>query len=675
MAVKAILISWGQTDTLKLEPVTIESTRINTRLDVAPLAVMKYTAGTMQDNRQQLTLQENLFGMPGLFATNATNFAQDLRISIRGFGARSAFGIRGIKLIVDGIPETTPDGQGQVDNLNLGIISEMEIVRGPTSALYGNASGGVINITTRSPFEGPWAEFVYTLGSFGFEKREFTWKIFNQNTGVIVNTSSTSSEGYRDQSAYTTTNANVKFIHKFTDKSNFTFLFNYANSPIGDDAGGITKEMVMENRRQALLVNRDSMYDAGEAIVQWKAGASYSLDLSEQVLFSTYTFFSRRDFQSRLGFRPGGEINFLRNYWGQGSNITYTIPFANGNNRMQLGYDVARQADDRRRFNNELGARGEKTLDQLETFSNFGVYLTDHLELNRWYVMAGARIDRNLLRAQDQITDDGDQSGEIRLNSFNPTVAISRLIAGGHYVYVNFATSFETPALTELANPDNGQGFNPDLKPQTANNYELGFKGRFPKWVTYQLNGFIITTQNEFVPFQLVEFPGRVFYRNSGSGLRKGIELFLSMKSGNWQYGGTYTLSKFRYESFEVDETNFSGKRLPGIPHDMGSAFAQYEHERGWFGQVQQTFVGKQFANDANTAGQPKYAVTNVVVGKSWKGRSYSPRVFFGINNLFNEFYFDNLRLNATLGRYYEPAPTRNFYAGVRVKFMNSNND
>jgi len=234
----------SNTPTQEIDTVYIKTARITTSVDKLPAAVSVYQATKNDATRQQLSLQEYTQQTPGLFAQNANNFAQDLRISIRGFGARAAFGIRGIKLIVDGIPETTPDGQGQLDNLNLGIIDRIEVLKGPSSSLYGNASGGVISIQTVNDVEQPFSKWKATVGSYGFQNYQATAGIKSGNSSYIFHGNYVTSDGYRDQSGFQQYNFNVNANFKLSEKLNLKAIANYSDSPQADDPGGLNIDAV-----------------------------------------------------------------------------------------------------------------------------------------------------------------------------------------------------------------------------------------------------------------------------------------------------------------------------------------------------------------------------------------------------------------------------------------------
>ena len=448
----------------------IKSSRIIEEELKIPISVTNINFEKTQDIRQQLSLHDYIKNVPGLFALNSNNFSQDLRVSIRGFGARSAFGIRGIKIIVDGIPETTPDGQGQIDNLNLGIIKNIEILKGPSASLYGNASGGVISIYTLDSFDENYINTGLTYGSYNFQHYQIRTGYGNKKSSLIVQGTKTQTDGFRTQSGFENYNLNLKFKHLFSDSTKLNIHLNYNDSPYAGDAGGLTLEEVKEDRQQARGRNLDFM--TSEKINQFKIGLNFNHKWSQNT-FNTYAFYSSRNFNGLLPFEFGGIVNLNRNYFGLGSNYTLKVEGNKLQNTLQFGYDLASQKDDRIRYKNLFGEQGDKTLDQIETFKSLGIYALNHLSMGKFLIRMGIRFDHNNLKAEDLFLSNGNQSGTINLNAFNPSLGISYQLKKQQYIYINFSTSFETPVLSELsANPSNEGGFNTSLKAQKAKNYE-----------------------------------------------------------------------------------------------------------------------------------------------------------------------------------------------------------
>lgn len=662
---------FSQVDTLltkKINTITVSAPKINTDINKTPLSIFKYTASVFQKSQQQLSLQEYIYNTPGLFSLNANNYAQDLRISIRGFGARAAFGIRGIKLIVDGIPETTPDGQGQVDNLNLGIIKEMEIIRGPASSLYGNASGGVIKINTLNDFENNFISGGITFGSYNMQQYNLTAGIKTGKANSIFHFNRSSGDGYREHSEFINNNFSWRTFYTISEKSKINLLVNYANSPKANDPGGINLEAVNENREQAR--DRNILFDAGENISQLKLGLNFSHKLNEHNSFNVLTFYADRNFNGKLPFEFGGYIDLNRNYSGINGNYIFQKKLAHIDYKLNMGFEHSNQEDFRIRNTNEEGIKGSQTtLNQAEFFSNTGIYFQKEIKLNRLLFFGGLRFDRNILEVQDALQSNGDDSGEINLSAWNSSIGASYEISKTHFLFANFSTSFETPSLSELsANPTGEGGFN-SLEPQKAINYELGIKGYIGNNGRYELVGFHIDTENELIPFELEEFPERTFYRNSGSGTRNGIELFLDYNfNKNFNANFNYTYSDFIYEKYELDNgEKLDGNQLPGLPKHNGSFSIKYKNEKGFHAKIQSRFIGELFTNDENSVSDDAYFLINLNTGYSFKKDKFKFTPFFGINNLLNTKYNDNIRINGFGGRYYEPGPRLNIYGGVRV--------
>ncbi len=668
LSVISIQTNYAQTDTIpsqKIDTVYIQSSRISSTLQKLPIAASVYQTTVNDATKQQLSLQEYIQQSPGLFAQNATNFAQDLRISIRGFGARSAFGIRGIKLIVDGIPETTPDGQGQLDNLTLGIIDRIEILKGPSSSLYGNASGGVISIQTIDQVETPFSSWKGSVGAYGFQNFQATGGIGTKNADYIFHGSYVSSDGYRDQSGFKQTNTNFKANFRLSDNLTLKALLNYSDSPEAQDPGSLTLESVQENRRQAR--DRNVLFETGEEIRQFKIGTSIVWNRSKRTTLESYLFYNNRQFDGKLPFEFGGVIDLGRDYLGQGASISYV----KGINTLKAGYDFGYQNDDRQRFRNLEGTQGDQTLDQKEQFTSIGVYITDHLEIGNWYFTGGLRFDYNKLTADDAFLSNGDDSGEINLNAFNPSIGVNYAFAKAHSIYSSFSTSFETPALSELsANPSGIQGFNEDLEAQKATNYEIGFKGTFANKLRYQLAVFRIDTQDDLVPFELEAFPDRTFFRNAGETNRNGFEIesvYAFAKA--WTVSASYTFSDFKYSSFTTPNGTFDGNTLPGIPKHITNIGLQYRSNHGVFASIQASLVGMQYANDSNETTVEGYENISLRGGYDFGYKNVTIRPYIGVNNLLDQAYTDNVRINAFGGRFFEPAPGFNAYGGIELRF------
>ena len=662
---------WSQSDSVSqvVENVVVSATRISTSAEQVPIAISRYKADEVQSIRQQLSLQEYIAAVPGLFSLNANNYAQDLRISIRGFGARASFGIRGIKIIVDGVPETTPDGQGQIDNLNLGIIDNIEVIRGPASSLYGNASGGVIQINTLDHVDQPFVELGTAFGAFGMQQYQASiGKSMDSGTTVIAQGSYNTGNGYRDNSGYKNWNFNGHVNHKFQNKAKLIFNLNYSDSPQADDPGGVNLED--RNSNPSAARDRNVMLRAGEAISQFKASSSYNLPLGENGELSAYGYGATRSFDGFIPVEFGGSIELDRTYYGVGANYQIKSIGKTSVNKLQFGVDINSQDDTRLRFMNNGGVRGDEVSFMNDIFTALGFYIIDQFEVGSLLISGGLRYDRNSISSDSRVLGVGDAMTSLDYNSLNPSLGITFKSTDNSAFFGNYSRSFETPSLSELFfNPTGGPGLNTELNPQIANSFELGyryFNDRFSvEAVLYRVN-----TQDDLVPFQLEDLPELTFFRNAGKTKRQGIEVSGQLRLVNsLVVQSSYTYSDFSYEDFVASGTDFSGNVLPGVPKHNFVLSIKNNSTEGLIYHIEGRVLSELFADDSNTNVSNGYTLVNAQIGYSWNVNSTMVRPYIGVNNLLNVDYNDNVRLNAFGGRHYEAGPPIHLFGGIKVRF------
>jgi iron complex outermembrane recepter protein len=649
-----------------LDEVVVTATRLETSVRDVARSISVVDAGRIQDATQQLSLDEVLAGTPGLYMQNRYNFSQDLRVSLRGFGARSSFGIRGIRIFVDGIPETLPDGQAQVDSIDIGSAERIEVLRGPASSLYGNASGGVIAVRTELGNTSPFAEARLAAGDFGFRQYQLKTGGELSRLDFLLNLSRKEIDGYREHSRAQGDLVNGKFGLDITEKDRLIVSLNYIDQPIALDPGGIGA--VQAENDPASARARNVLFNAGEKISQQRAGFLYRHDgdNSELMIRNYYVW---RDFSNRLPFTSGGAIDLERFFYGAGMQYSANALQDNALN-WTIGFDADRQDDRRQRYDNNAGTIGSLVFDQDEKVDSTGVFLHGQYRWSdAWSVRGGLRYDRVSFDVRDRYLINGDDSGARDFRELSSSFALNYEFTGG-VVFASFSTSFDTPTTTELANPDGSGGFNEQLVAQTAANYELGFK-RSATAFYYEVAAFHISLDDELVPFELAAFPGRTFFANAGKSSRHGIEAV-----ARWQGESglraelSYTWSDFTFDEFLDDNGNdFAGKRLPGLPQHFAYASLSYDSEKNIYGTFEINYSGNLYANNANDVNVPSYVVGNIRFG--YRGRAGRWRVepYLGINNIFDESYNSNIRINAFGGRFFEPAPVRNYYAGIIMRF------
>lgn len=638
--------------TITLSEVALQAPKTETPRNQLPFSLSVQSVDEFQKIYQQLSLQEYLVAVPGLFTQNANNYAQDLRISLRGFGARAAFGIRGIKLIVDGIPETTPDGQGQLDNLPLGLLSSVEVLRGPSASLYGNASGGVLYLNTLDQLENETIQLQSRLGAYGFQSYQLNTSLKGEKTVALLHINRTKTDGFRQNSGFEQTLFNTKIKHRLSSKSTLQLQLNYTDSPRAEDAGGITLEDTEADWSQAR--QRNVAYDTYESVNQFKSGLRWQQDWGDQWNLDTYGFYTFRDFYGKLPFENGGIIDLTRNYYGFGSRLNYI----QDKHRWQIGIETAQQADQRDRYLNLNGVQGSLSFSQLESFGSFGIYILDEVRWEKVLLRTSLRYD-DLRLGADSVSE--DQTYQV----LNPSVGLSYEVAPQQRLFTNFSSSFETPALSELsANPSGAEGLNLELEPARALNYELGWKGLWAK-TRMEANVFFIESTNEILPYELEAFPGRSFYRNAGATQRWGVEVFGSYQWEQWELQASMTQAQYRFTENNTSE----GNTLPGIPNSQFFLQLGYTSLQNWQFQLTGEHIGSLYADTANAVQIEAFQKVRLQGGKTIALGNLELNLFAGINNLFDVRYFDNIRLNAFGGRYYEPAPGRNAFFGLSAAF------
>ena len=658
-----------------LEEVIIDAARIPLSLNQAPFAADKLERKQIVRAQAQLGLDESLSSIPGLVLQNRFNFAQDLRISIRGFGARANFGIRGIKILVDGIPETLADGQGGVDSIDLTSIGSIDVLRGPSSSLYGNASGGVIRIESNfdSPDDG--IEARLAIGGNGYSKNQvhINGKSDNKQLSYIASVSRLDIDGYRDHSEHKNSLFNARIRYVFNDDSRIKIAVNHTDQPQANDPGGVNLATLLDDRTAAR--NRNVTLNAGENLKQSRVGLIYQRNIGNNGEFSIRNYHVWRDFEGRIPISSNGVIDINRYYSGGGIMYNHKATLAGKRNTTIVGIDYDHQDDDRQRFENLNGQSGNQVLNQREQVTSTAIYAQNQIHLSdKWLFNSGLRYDEVRFNVDDYLDNN---SGKRTLEQLSPMIATSFAINNYTSIYANISTSFETPTTTELALVD-GTGLSSQLTPQEAKSYELGIKGILKNYFfrsnsqylqhKYTLSVFSIDVEQEIIAIE--DDFGRDSFINAGKSSRQGIELSLrSQLSETLSSSLAYTYFDFSYKTFvDKDSNDFSGNKLPGLPKDTLHAAIHYQHQAGLFASIETLYLGQFSLDNANTETMDSSLVTDIRGGYNFTIDGLSIEPFIGISNLFNEVYSSNARINAFGGRFYESGPDRNLYAGVSIR-------
>ena len=665
----------------RLQPVVVEVGRGEHRspLDL-PFAVTVQTPDSMRPGQRHLSLDDALWLIPGLSVSNRNNPSQDPRISIRGFGARSAFGVRGIRVLRDGIPLTLPDGQTPVDYLDLESVGRVEVMRGSASSLYGNAGGGVVDIRTSEPPPVPVSGALRMWnGSFGPRRLVAKTGGATDGFGYQANVAQTESDGYRDYSRQRMTNG---FARMSYDDGGGSYALDWlgVNTPVAQNPGAITRAQFEADPQMAdpLSIRKG----ARKAVRQSQFGLTARHEVaSAEIEASGYVGTRALDNPQTFGI-----VDVDRTM--SGGNLRATLPFAllGVDHRLTAGTEIQRQNDLRRNFTNcddiprptiptptcpDIGVeRGSVTLNQRELVSSAGSYVRDELDLGRQYTFtASARADAVRFRVKDDLINatNPDDSGQRLLDAVSPMVGILARLSESRSAYANISTAFETPTATELGNqPSGAAGINLELKPQRSTTYEVGVKGLGDSGLQYNAALFATGVHDELIPFDIPASGGRRYYRNAGRTSRRGVELGLGVAIRQLELGGAYTYANYRFVDFTVDTAHYAGNRIPGIPRQTLQASAMLHASLATL-VTEATLADRMFVNDANSESSPGYAIFNarIVSSALWNGSG--AELTLGAQNLFDTRYISSVSVNAAGGKFYEPGSQRSIYIGVSL--------
>jgi iron complex outermembrane recepter protein len=663
-----------------LRPVIVSVTRADLPLTRLPFAVTVVDKQDFGRGRPTWGLDEALTGVPGVLSANRYNFSLDQRLAIRGFGSRSAFAVRGVKILIDGIPQTLPDGQGQLTHLDLGATDRIEVLRGSASALYGNASGGVISIWTDPTLPARRSgELRVATGTFDrhFNRTWTKWQTAIRSRvgaggGLTLNGSRLAYDGERDHSAADLRSLGARLRLPLGPGWSLAALADVGDQPRADNPGALTLTELHTNRDTAPPINVAT--HAGKDVLQAQAGITLRRTLPAGGEATVTVFGLTRDLQNPQTF---AYIRLARAAYGARAVVS--------RRGITAGLDVQRQRDDRVNFGNVGGAPDTvRALDQLEHVTELGPFAQAVVDLSPGATLtAGLRYDRVSFGVRDRLVGDSaldikyrNDSGRRLMAALSGSLGATLRAAERLTLYASAGSSFETPTTTELANrPDTAGGFNNRLNPQRAWTIEAGFRG-VVEGATWDVTLFQADVRDELVAFEIPASPQRRFYRNAGSARHRGVELAAgaSLLRGV-DLRVTWTYSDFRYRRFAFTAGGtthvLDGRALPGIPRN--ALRLSLRGQRRVWGEVETLYASGTLVDDTLSRRTSPWWVTNVRLG--WEGaigggggggRRVAP--FAAVQNLFNRKYVGSVVINAGGGRYYEPAPGLNVLLGLTVR-------
>jgi len=654
-----------------------------------PAAVSVVDAERIQAGQPRVNLSESLVAVPGIVVQNRQNYAQDLQVSSRGFGARSSFGVRGVRLIADGIPATMPDGQGQAATFNLDMADRIEILRGPFSALYGNHSGGVIQLFTRDG-EGPASvELSVTGGSDGLLKTDMNAQGKAGAVGYVLDASRFETDGYRDHSAATRDQAYAKLTVPTGAEGKLTIVANSLEQDDTQDPLGVSWATFQRDPRAGEVDTTDTQspqrtfaerYDTRKSIDHQQIGLNWQQRFGSSRLQFTAYGGNRRVIQyqsfSRAFQQPathsGGVIDFDRDFRGIDVNWQDVRPFADGTLRTTFGVEWADSQDARQGFENFVGAqfgvKGRLRRDEDNRLTSVDPYVQTQWESGAWVLTGGLRHTRLKVGVSDRFGDNGDDSGGTSYNGTAPVIGILRKVSPSLNLYASAARGFETPTLNELFYSGTGAGFNFGLAPSRSVHLEVGAKSMFGQHTRADVALFQARTQNELVVD--ASNGGRTSYRNAGRTLRQGIELSVASNfTGGWNTLVAANILRAIYDDgFGAIP---SGNRLPGVPRASLFSELGWTASNGLNAALEAQASSKVHPDDANAAvPAPGYGILNARLQARQQIGPWQLKQYLRVNNLLDRDYVGSVIVAESNRRFYEAAPGRNWMLGVSARYQ-----
>ncbi|MGY0560506.1 TonB-dependent receptor family protein [Luteimonas sp. A277] len=633
-------------------------------------------------------VSESLRGIPGLLARNRHNLAQDTQLSIRGFGSRATFGVRGLRLYADGIPASMPDGQGQLSHFSLIGADRMEVLRGPFSALHGNSSGGVVQIWSADGEPGdPWQ----ARATWGADS---TWTAAAQllggteRMGYNLALSRLDTDGWRDHSAARRDVANLKLGFDIGTAGRLQLVANHVDIPEAQDPLGLTADQVREDPRQA--VANAHIYNTRKSVRQSQTGAVYEHDIGANQVIRVMAYGGEREVLQYLPIPPapqggplhaGGVIDLDNRYHGFDARWSLQSELAGRPLEVTVGTNVDRQRQDRRGWENfvgdQLGVRGGLRRDERNRLENADVYAQAWWRLaDRWSLLLGARHSEVEFDSSDSFVTgvNPDDSGQVRHRHTAPVAGISYAPDRNLRVYASAGRGFETPTFNEISyRADGGAGLAFDLQPAVSDNYELGMKWRGDAGMRLEAALFRADTADELAVAR--NAGGRSSFRNVGSARRQGLELAWGMPLGeafDLAVAATQLDATFRSDYLICQGAGCTvpstlvpaGTRIPGVPEQQLSARLEWR-EGPWTAALEGEAVSSVPVNDLGTESAAGYGLLNLEASRSWRGPGGTWRAFARIDNLLDRDHIGSVIVNEGNGRFYEPGRDRSWLVGL----------
>jgi len=673
------------------QEIVITATRLAVSPFNVPAAISSVSAEDLRYDALGVNLADHVTAVPGLLARNRNNYAQDQQISIRGIGANSAFGIRGVRVYQDGLPATGPDGQGQVSQFNLDSAERVEILRGPFSALYGNSSGGVIQVFTADGKAPGQLRTGIAYGSFDTFRAGVNARGAVGDLGYNLDFTHFTVDGYRDHSSARNESFNGKIDYSFNDDNHLTLIGNIVSRPDADDPLGLTPAQFEADPNQTAAVA--TQFNTRKSLKQEQGGLIYDLRLTDTQSVRLLGYYGHRSVEQFLSIpaatqapptSAGGVVDLNRKFGGADARWSWEGELAGRPLSWVVGASYDRQNELRQGYNNfvgtTLGVKGALRRDENNISYNVDEYTQGTWDFaEAWSLTAGVRHSDVTFRSDDHFITgtNRDDSGQIDYTATSPVAGLVYKARPWLHLYASYGQGFQTPLGSELAYRADGiGGLNLALRPARSDNSEVGVKLQMNPDLTAEATLFQAMTSNEIVVN--TNLGGRSTYQNAGDTRRRGAELALGYRFAEafrLQLAYTYVDATYRdaYTTCVAAPCATptvvvnAGNRLPGVPRSNVYANLTWGHELGWHAGVNGQYVTAVPVNDLNTTFTPGYGLLGLNGGYGMELRTMQLSAFVRMNNVTNRRYVGSIIVNDGNGRFFEPGPGFNWLAGVNV--------
>lgn len=658
----------------------VTATRTEKSVYDIPAAIDVVSGDELRAHRANVDLSEGVGRIPGIVVNNRYNYAQDLQVSSRGFGARAAFGVRGVRLLQDDIPLTMPDGQGQTALFDIDGANRIEVLRGPFAALYGNSSGGVIHLLTAAEPKTP------QLRAGGTNDEEGTWRGALNFAGALGptdfsgNLARFDTDGFRAHSAAQRDTANVWLRYRPNDSSTLTVLGNALDQPDTQDPLGLTQAQLDTDPSQA--GTGAEAFNTRKSIKHTQGGLAYDWEISEQDRVRVLGYYGARQIEQYLAnpsvaiTGSGGVVDLDRDFGGAGLRWSHAGSLAGAPYEVTLGAEYDRMKEHRLGFVNAQGQKGELRRDEDDLVYSFDQYLIGSWKpTERWQIAGGVRHSEVRYESTDFfiVGANPDDSGSQNFESTRPVLGFLFQATPAIGLFASAGKGFETPTFSELAyRPDGAPGLNFDLKAADSTNYEAGMKVRLGEHSHLNATLFRSDTKDDIVTGP-APFPGRNTFVNAELTRREGAEFSAStaMFESALTFDFAYTYTRAQFEEFVNSAgLDLSGNQIPGVPENSAYAELVWQHARSGFSAgVEGRWADEVFVDDVNSAAADSYVVFNLHAGFRQRNGAWQFEEFLRVDNVADESYVGSVVVNAVGGRYFEPAPPRTFMLGFTASY------